>query len=232
MRVATSGSFPRVAAGSIARALREAAREGGEVGVALAGGSTPRPVYRRLARLEAPWGRLRVFFGDERCVPPDDPRSNYRMVRETLLTDAPLDPDRLHRMEGERDDRDAAAREYGALLPASLGLLVLGIGSDGHTASLFPGSPALDEEERRVVPVEGPAESPPRLTVTPPVIRAASRTVVLARGAEKAEAVARAVEGEAPVAECPARLARGGEWIVDDAAATRLSPRRRGPREP
>lgn len=231
MRVAPSGSFPRVAAGSIARALREAARDTGEVAVALAGGSTPRPVYRRLARLEVPWGRLRVYFGDERCVPPDDPRSNYRMVRETLLSEASLDPERVHRMEGERADRHAAAREYGALLPASLGVLILGIGSDGHTASLFPGSPALDEDERRVVPVEGPSESPPRLTVTPPVIRAASRTMVVARGAEKAGAVARAVEGDVPVAECPARLARAGEWIVDDAAASRLSAGRRARRE-
>ncbi len=208
----------------IADALAEvAASSAGHVSLAVAGGSTPRPVYRWLAEAGGvPWNRVEIFFGDERCVPPDDPDSNYRMVRETLLDPAGIPADRVHRMEAEREDRDAAAAAYAAGLPDRLTVLLLGIGEEGHTLSLFPGSPVMREKERLVVPVTTPKSPPNRLTLTPPAVKRASRIFVLARGAEKAEAVARALEGPLDPEACPAQLARGGEWLLDPAAAARV----------
>jgi 6-phosphogluconolactonase len=194
--------------------------------LALSGGETPRPVYQRLAA-ELPerevWRRVELYFADERCVPPDDPGSNYRMVRETLLDLLPAAPVRVHRMEGERPDRDAAARAYEALLPARLDLLVLGLGPDGHVASLFPQSPSLAESRRRVIAVTAPKPPPDRLTITPPVIRAARVTIGLVVGAEKANALARVLDGSEDVDLTPGRLARDGLWLVDTAAAARLA---------
>lgn len=210
--------------------LRDAATSGLRASLALAGGSTPGPVYRWLARPGAiPWERVDLFFGDERCVPPDDPDSNYRMVRETLLEPLAMSPERVHRMEAERPDRKAAADAYGALLPPRLTVLMLGIGAEGHTASLFPGSPALLERRRPVVPVSAPASPPDRLTVTPPVLAAAAHVVVLARGDRKAEAVRRALEDRWDPMSCPAQLARRGTWILDPAAGSLLSGRAGGP---
>ncbi|MBA2458401.1 MAG: 6-phosphogluconolactonase [Gemmatimonadales bacterium] len=198
--------------------------------IALAGGSTPRPVYRRLAD-ELPgrehWSRIDVFFGDERCVPPDDPASNYRMAREALLDRVPIAAAQVRRMEGERADRDAAARAYEAILPVRLDVLVLGLGADGHTASLFPGAPALAETRRRVLPVRGPAAPLDRLTITPPVILDARLTLVLVAGEDKAEALARAIEGPYAPEHTPGQLARAGLWLADSAAAARLEARRR-----
>ncbi len=198
--------------------------------LALSGGSTPRPIYRRLAD-ELPgrdlWSRIDVFFGDERCVPPDDPASNYRMVKEALLDRVPIDPAQVHRMEGERTDRDAAARTYEAILPDRLDLLVLGLGADGHTASLFPGGPALAETRRRVLPVRGPGAQLDRLTITPPVILDARLTCVLVAGGDKADALARAISGPFAPEDTPGQLARSGLWLADTAAAARLEARRR-----
>lgn len=194
------------------------------VSLALAGGSTPRPAYARLAAgEEVPWSRVEVYFGDERAVRPDDPDSNYRMARETLLDRISLPEDRVHRMEAEREDREAAAEAYARLLPRRLDLLLLGIGEDGHTASLFPGSAAAREEERRVLWSGSPKHPHPRMTVTPPVIRSARLVIVLARGAGKAGAVARALEGPLVPASCPAQLARGGVWLLDEEAAAGLA---------
>lgn len=234
------GDFAATAAGVLARALTEALRNGDEAGpsrwaagapasghrivsVALAGGSTPRPAYGCLAvEPDLPWERIRIFFGDERQVPPDHPDSNYRMVEEALLSRLVVPPAAVHRMEGEDPDAEAAAERYAALLPDALDLLILGIGSDGHTASLFPGSPALAERARRVVTSTAPAQPRHRLTITPPVIRAARRIVVLASGAGKAQAVRRALAEPGEPARCPARLARRGTWVLDREAARRL----------
>jgi 6-phosphogluconolactonase len=169
------------------------------------------------------WSRVSVYFGDERCVPPDHPDSNYRMARESLLSRVPIAEANVHRMLGELADRDAAARAYAELLPASLDVIVLGIGEDGHTASLFPGSPALDERARPVLPVIGPKPPPERLTLTPPALERARHILVLASGAGKAEAVARALEGALDPRGTPAQLARSGSWLLDPAAAARLS---------
>ncbi len=208
----------------IADALAEAAAVTKRpVSFAVAGGTTPEPVYRWLAEAGGvPWDRVEIFFGDERCVQPDDPDSNYRMVRETLLEPAGIAPEHVHRMEAERPDRDAAAAAYAERLPERLDVLLLGMGEEGHTLSLFPGSPALKERERRVVPVTTPKPPPDRLTLTPPEIERARRIFVLARGEKKAEAVARALEGPLDVEGCPIQLARAGEWLLDPAAAAKV----------
>ena len=168
-----------------------------------------------------------MYFGDERCVPPDDPASNYRMARESLLDRVALDPGRVHRMEGERADHDAAARAYEAILPARLDLLVLGLGADGHTASLFPEAPSLAETRRRVLAVRAPAPPLDRLTITPPVILAARLTIALVAGADKAAALARVIAAPYAPSHTPAQLARAGLWIADTEAAARLEARRR-----
>jgi 6-phosphogluconolactonase len=212
-------------AGEIAAAI--GARGG--CGVALAGGRTPEPVYRELAAAAAiVWARVNLFFSDERAVPPDHADSNYRMVRAALLSRVAIPAANVHRMEAEREDRDAAAREYERELPAALDLLVLGIGPDGHTASLFPGSAALDERERLVVPVVGTKPPADRMTITPPVIEAARRVAVIATGGDKAAVVARALEGPLAPREVPAQLARRGAWFIDRAAAAMLTAPRVG----
>lgn len=210
--------------GSLRAAIREGAgADGPAVSLALTGGSTPVPVYEWLAAEgRADWSRVSFYFGDERCVAPDDPASNYGMARRTLLAPLGVPPARVHRMRAERPEPSASAAAYAALLPAPLDVLLLGIGADAHTASLFPGSPAL-EETRRVVAVEAPAEPPCRLTITPPVIAAARRLLVLATGERKASAVRRALEGEEEARGCPARLARHGTWLLDTAAASELA---------
>lgn len=226
--VAPRTSFPDAAAALIARLLAEAAtaHPGAAVTLALSGGSTPGPVYERLAASRpssVPWGRLRIFFADERRVPPEDPESNYRLVRERLLARAPEAPEVVHRMRGELEDGAGASAEYEALLPERLDVLVLGIGEDGHTASLFPGDPALDATARRVLAVRAPSPPHGRLTLTPIVIRTARERVVLARGSGKAVAVRRALEEPGPAREVPARLARVGHWVLDRDAASHLS---------
>ena len=192
--------------------------------LALSGGSTPRAIYSHLADrfVDVPWGLLDVYFGDERRVPPDDPRSNYHMAWEELLSRVPVLPSRVYRMEGERADPFAAARDYEAILPASLDVLLLGMGSDGHTASLFPGAPQLEERARRVVPSISPAPPVGRLTITPPVIAAAGHVAVIVSGLEKAPAVARALEGNFDPRVTPVQLALGATWILDSDAAARL----------
>jgi len=226
--VLNPAAFGTLAARRIAAEIRRVLRSRDRCSLGLSGGETPRPVYQRLAA-ELPeresWSRVEVYFADERCVPPDDPASNYRMARETLLDLLPAPP-RVHRMEGERSDRDAAARAYEALLPERLDLLVLGLGADGHIASLFPRSPSLVESERRVLAVAAPKPPPERLTVTPPVVRAARLTIGLVTGAGKAEALAQALHGPDDADQTPGRLAWDGLWIVDTAASARLAARR------
>lgn len=210
----------------IASAMAGAIAERGRCDIALSGGSSPRPVYLALSVKPlwsaVDWSRVHVHFGDERAVPPEDAESNYRMVSGTLLCRVPIPHTQVHRMEAERSDLDSAAADYERLLPAALDVLLLGIGPDGHTASLFPGSPALLERSRRVMAVIGPKPPPRRLTITPPVIEAARAIAVIATGAEKASVVAAAVAGSASAQETPARLARRGTWFLDPAAASQL----------
>jgi len=144
------------------------------------------------------------------------------MARESLLDAVPIPLNQVHRMSAERPDREAAAEEYARRLPERLDLVILGVGEDGHTASLFPGSSALRETARKVVTVMGPKAPPQRLTVTPPVIAAARAKIILVTGSGKAGAVALALEGPDQPLQCPAQLARDGIWIMDRAAASGL----------
>lgn len=208
----------------LAVSISAAVAERGSCALALSGGSTPRPIYTRLAERHAgvPWGRVDIFFGDERCVPPDDVRSNYHMANETLLSRVPVLPERVYRMEGELPDEDAAAHDYERLLPERLDVLLLGIGADGHTASLFPGAPELDERVRSVLPSRSPEAPRDRLTITPPVIARARRVAVIVAGAEKALAAARAIGGDYDPRMVPVQLALGGSWFFDSEAAAAL----------
>jgi 6-phosphogluconolactonase len=216
--------FAGAAAEWIAAVVEADIREHGRCAMALSGGATPRLIYERLARdplaLRISWRDVEIFFGDERAVPPGDPASNYGMAAASLLGRVPIPPVRVHRMEAERADRDEAARDYERILPERFDLLLLGMGADGHTASLFPGSVTLDERTRRVMPVTGPSPPAERLTITPPVIAAARRVAVLVAGADKAATAARALQGPVRPRELPVQLALGGTWFLDrDAAA-------------
>jgi 6-phosphogluconolactonase len=226
LRVLPTAELPARAAEWLAQVLADVVTVNGRVKLGLAGGSTPRAMHEELARSSVvPWRAVHVFFGDERAVPPDHADSNYRMARESLLDRVPIPPAQVHAMDGENPDRDAAARAYETLLPKSLDVLVLGMGEDGHTASLFPGAPSLREATRRVLAVVGPKPPPERLTLTPPEILGAERRVVLVSGAGKAEAVARALDGPWEPNATPIQLARRGVWFVDTEAASKLAPR-------
>jgi 6-phosphogluconolactonase len=223
LRVLSTADLPARAGEYLAELLVELASENSRVTVALAGGNTPRAMHESLACSSGvPWLAVHVFFGDERAVPPEHADSNYRMAKESLLDRVPIPPSQVHRMQAEHPDREAAARAYEALLPDSIDALVLGIGEDGHTASLFPGSAALRESERRVLPVVGPKPPPERLTITPPVILAARHRIVLASGAGKADAVARALDGPWDPDATPIQLASRGVWFLDPPAAAKL----------
>jgi 6-phosphogluconolactonase len=216
-------ALPEVAARHIAKLIEQAVVDRGRASVMLAGGNTPRAVYRQLAQIQGlPWEKTEIYFGDERAVPPGDSQSNYHMARESLLDAVPIPPAQVHRMPAERPDREAAADEYARRLPERLDLVILGVGEDGHTASLFPGSPALREMVRKVLAVAGSKAPFHRLTVTPPVIAAARKKIILVSGAGKAGAVAQALEGPDQSIQCPAQLARDGIWIMDRAAASGL----------
>lgn len=220
--VVAAARFTDTAADWLAEAIRDAAADR-DVSIALAGGSTPRLVYQALAeRPGLPWPRVRVFFGDERAVPPGDPASNYGMAWESLLSRVPVAAGRVFRMEADRPDLPAAAGDYETLLPARLDVLILGVGRDGHTASIFPNSATLGETERDVVPALAPEPPRQRLTITPRVIERARVTIVLAAGADKAAAVRKALEGPFEPAACPAQLVREGLWVLDDEAAGAL----------
>jgi 6-phosphogluconolactonase len=218
------------AAGWLDLEVRRAIAERGSCALGLSGGRTPQPVYEELAAGSSiDWKKVHVFFGDERAVPPDHPDSNFLMVHRALLSRVPIPSANVYRMEAERDDRDAAARDYELSLPLQLDILLLGMGSDGHTASLFPGSAAVDERHRLVLPVRGSKPPPERLTITPPVIEAARELAVIATGEDKAAMVARAIEGPLAPKKVPVQLARRGSWFLDQAAAARISVRSTAP---
>jgi 6-phosphogluconolactonase len=205
----------------------------GDFHVALSGGSTPKRLFAELVsvgRDALPWDRVHLWWGDERCVPPDHPDSNYGMTRAALIEPLRLDPSRVHRIEAERDP-EPAARDYERALVAALGsppvfdLVWLGMGPDGHTASLFPNSPALDETKRFVVAnaVDSPLTKGKamRITLTFPALAAARRTRFLVAGADKADKLALAIGGDRSL---PAARVTGASvtWLVDRAAAAKL----------
>jgi 6-phosphogluconolactonase len=211
------------AARLVGELLVEAARADKQI--TLTGGKTPRRAYELAAEVETDWQGASVWWGDERCVPPDDERSNYGMARAALLERLERPP-AVHRIQGDLEPSEAAAAYENELRGVTLDLLLLGIGPDGHTASLFPNAPTLDERERLVVTAE-PKLDPyvERVTLTLPALRAAREVVFLATGEKKADAVARAFAGN-PDAATPASLVRSDvgqtRAVLDQAAASRL----------
>jgi 6-phosphogluconolactonase len=203
--------------------LAEQARLGGSI--VLTGGSAPAGAYRRAAELEPDWSRVTLWWGDERCVPPDDERSNFRLAKETLLDLLGTPPAAVHRIRGEAPPADAAAELNAALAGVTLDFLLLGLGPDGHMASLFPGSPQLEVTGRRAT--DGPAGLEPwvhRITFTVPTIQAARRVVFLVAGAAKADAAARAFGADITpgVPASLSRLAPRVEVFLDRAAGDKL----------
>ena len=206
-----------------------AVRKKGMFAVALSGGNTPKPLYSLLSD-DLPWDGIHIFFGDERCVPPDDPQSNFRMANETLLSRIDVAEGNIHRMKGEADP-ESAAREYEAEIKSVLGdspfdLILLGMGEDGHTASLFPGSEALDSH-KLVEAVWVPKLNAHRLTMTPHAVHTAEQIMVLVTGENKAEALKQVIEGEFDPGTYPAQTLRSAEgevrWFVDPCAAELLA---------
>jgi 6-phosphogluconolactonase len=210
----------------------------GDFTVALSGGSTPKALYARLASEAheeyAAWARTHVFWSDERCVPPTDEQSNYRMARETLLDHVPLPPQQVHRMRGEDEPASAAAAytsQLGQHLAARTGrfsLILLGMGDDGHTASLFPHSPALEDKEHLVAAPFVEKLRVHRLTLTLRIINDAANIFFLVSGESKAAALRAVLEGDADPRAWPASMVHpssGGKltWLIDQDAATQLS---------
>jgi len=212
------------AASILADTLVEAARAGRSI--ALTGGHSPGRGYELAAEREPDWSKPSLWWGDERCVPPDDERSNYRLARETLLDRLEAQPGETHRIRGELGAA-AAAEEYDRLLEGvRLELVLLGIGPDGHTASLYPNAPALEERERRAVPAEAKLEPfVDRVTMTVPVLASAPEMVYIVTGEDKADAAQRAF-GRPPDPATPASLIRSNAGttrvVADRAAAARL----------
>ena len=227
------------AADELATLVRDAVVDRGTCSVALSGGSTPERLFRLLAgagRGALPWEHVDLWWGDERTVPPDHADSNYRMARESLIDPLGLAASHVHRIAAELPDHDACARTYSRELVTALGspptfdVVLLGMGPDGHTASLFPGSPALDETSRWVVAnlvtsplVHGTAT---RITLTAPALNAARHIRFLVGGADKAAALAQVLEGEPDTKRYPSQLIGPDsgdlEWFVDTAAAAGL----------
>jgi 6-phosphogluconolactonase len=165
---------------------------------------------------------IKFLFGDERCVPPDHVDSNYALVLKTLLDKGMSSGCTIARMEAENPDREAAAKAYEKLLPEAVDVLLLGMGADGHIASLFPGSSALLQRERSVIPVKGPKLPYKRLTVTPKVIASAKSTFLLVTGNEKGVVLAEALRSESDFMSLPVRLTLAGTWLLDAEAGCQL----------
>ena len=245
-RFAEGEDLAQAAAEEFTRRAESAVRDHARFSVVLSGGSTPRRLYRLLADPAQPfldridWSATHVFWGDERHVPPDHPDSNYRMAREALLDVVPIPAGNIHRMHGEESDAARAAASYEAELRAFFSdsssaqprfdLVLLGLGPDAHTASLFPGTEAVRERERWVVASWVEKLASWRITLTPAVLDRAAVVIFLVQGKDKADALRTVLEGdlegEHDPDRYPAQVVRpeSGEllWLVDDAAANRL----------
>ncbi|HEY1697375.1 MAG TPA: 6-phosphogluconolactonase [Polyangiaceae bacterium] len=221
------------AARRLARALRNAVGKNGRASIALSGGNTPRDAYTKLAAESGiDWTKVNVFWVDERAVPPTDDRSNYRWAKATLVDRAGIAAGRVHRMPADAPDIDAAARSYertirehveldGDGIPA-FDAVVLGIGEDGHTASLFPGETTVDIHDRLVAAVKAAPGREARMTITAPALEHARQLFILAVGAGKRPALDRVWSAQGDVHETPARVVRGCRgavtWLIDKAA--------------
>ena len=226
------------AAQFIVRLANEAIVTRGRFTIALSGGSTPKLLYSLLGdepyRSQIDWTQVDIFWSDERCVPSDDTDSNYLLAQQVLLSKIPVPAGQVHRMPADQPDRDAASRAYSEEIQRTFGtngipnfdLIQLGMGPEGHTASLFPHQESLHEQQRLVMPVVVPKPPPPRLTFTPPLLNAARYILFLVAGADKADALQAVLEGEYQPDEYPAQIVRpdNGEviWMLDNAAASKL----------
>ena len=235
----SAAALAEAAAGRFVAAAGDAIASRGQFIVALSGGSTPRDTYLRLGTgalvSKVMWSRVQVLWGDERCVPPHDVESNYRMARETLLDRVPVPTAHVHRIHGE-DDPATAAEVYETTLRALLrtpagariDLVLLGLGEDGHTASLFPGSAAVHERTRWVMAARASAASVWRITLTPAVINAAAEVMFLVSGGAKAGILRRVLEDPRRPQDLPAQAIAPSNgrvgWCVDAAAAADLTP--------
>jgi 6-phosphogluconolactonase len=212
------------AAEELARRLAEAARAGGNI--VLTGGTTVGDAYELAAADEPDWSRVELWWGDERCVPPDDDKSNFGLAKRTLLDRLERAPAALHRMRGELDPGEAARRYEGEVRGVSFDLVLNGVGPDGHTASLFPNTPSLQETERLALAVP-PGHEPfvERVTLTIPALANCLAMIFFATGENKADAVKRAF-ADPPSPDTPASLVRSGHGetvaVVDEAAASLL----------
>lgn len=228
-------ALAQAAADVVAEGLAAAIAERGRADAVLAGGRTPRMAYALLARRhDVDWRAVHLHTGDERCVPPDHEASNGALLHACFVIGGAVPAAHLHRMfpppgeqaaggEGLAEQQRRAARAAEAALPERADVLLLGLGADGHVASLFPGESALDVTARRVTAARAPVAPHARLTITPPVIAAARRLLVLVSGYEKAEAVFEALHGSRHPRAAPGQLARHGTWLLDREAA-RLLP--------
>jgi 6-phosphogluconolactonase len=229
-------SLSRAAADLLVMQANLAVAARGRFSVALSGGATPRRTYELLAapsfKDQAPWDRVHVFWGDERCVPLNDPRSNARMAQDAWLDHVPIPRDQIHPMSCAGDPA-AGARQYEAQVrkffagrPPRLDLVLLGLGDDGHTASLFPGTPALEEREGWAAAVYLGKQNLDRVTLTAPLINQAAMVVFLVAGKSKAGVLQEVLHGPRDPGRLPAQLIQPqtGEllWLVDLAAAARL----------
>lgn len=228
-------ALSRAALDELLRIMSDAVRERGRFAIALAGGHTPAKLYQMWAQagkgaMRTPWERVHLFWGDERYVPHDDPASNYRMARESLIAHVPIPKENVHPMPTDAPQPEKAAEAYEAELRRFFGagapafdLQLLGLGVEGHTASLFPGSQALEEKERWVAAVEAPAKPPQRLTLTLPVLNQGRNSFFLVVGEDKRKIMA-ALRGEASPDPSPypaGKIQPSGPvvWFLDKAAA-------------
>jgi 6-phosphogluconolactonase len=226
-------ALSEAALGDVLRILKDAVAKRERFSIALAGGHTPAKLYALWAekyKAQTPWKAVHLFFGDERFVPEDDLLSNYRMVRETLISQVPIPQENVHPMRTNFSSPEKAAEAYEVELrryfgegPPAFDVQLLGLGIEGHTASLFPGSPALDETQRWVLAVTAPAEPPQRLTLTPVTLNQGLNTFFLVAGENKREILkALRTEPDSAPSSYPAgriRPATGVVWYMDEAAA-------------
>ena len=241
-------ALARAAADHFVTLAAQAITQRGLFAVALSGGSTPRATYILLATqnyaARVDWALVHVFWSDERCVPPDDPSSNYRMARDALLEHVPLPPHNIHRMRGEiapevaADEYETSLRAFFARPPlaevtsrtgsfSSFDLVFLGVGTDGHTASLFPGTAAVSEKARWVIAHRVPAADQWRLTLTPPIINAAAQVTFIVVGSAKASTLRRVLTAPCRQELLPAQIVQPASgrllWLVDAEAGSLLA---------
>jgi 6-phosphogluconolactonase len=212
------------AAENIAEKILEGIKARSRFSLALSGGTTPGATYVTLASghwlLPEHWARVHIYFADERLVPPTDPESNFKLAKDSLVDIVGIPTSNVHRIRVGIEEMKSLVDDYEKILPSPLDLVILGIGADGHVASLFPDSPLLMETQRRVAAVtDAPKPPPRRITLTPAALIAARDLITLAKGQEKADVVARAIDGPESPMQCPGVLARRGEWFMDRAAA-------------